>query len=50
MGDRASPAEKLATTANFNHFEVRSGEYNMIERPPDSDAVNWWIVRSAARC
>jgi hypothetical protein len=35
-----SPAEKLATTVNCNHFEVRSGEYNMKERGPDSANVN----------
>src|ERR1700730_18469885 len=39
-GERTSPAEKLATTVNFNHFEVRSGEYNMRERPPIFGNVN----------
>jgi hypothetical protein len=39
-GDRTSPAEKLATTVNFNHFEVLSGEYNMSERPPVLGGVN----------
>src|SRR3954469_24050306 len=28
-----------ATIVNCNHFEVRSGEYNMGERPPDLEAV-----------
>ena len=30
-GEKSSPAETVVTTVNWNHFEVRSGEYNMME-------------------
>ena len=39
-GASTSPAENPATTVNLSHFEVRSGEYNMMERPPNFAVCN----------